>query len=79
MFHRRKMGYWIANKCLNLTHIKRLAQMSIQSPSNPQRPCSLMLLSNLAEPEWISVQCSEKLLYFVLCTKKKEYGYGQSA
>ena len=44
----------------------------IHSTEMPNRPCTLMLLSNLAEPEWISISCSERLLFFVLCVKENK-------
>ena len=33
--------------------------------------CTLMLLSNVREPEWIPVDCEENLLHFSICKSKK--------
>ena len=37
-----------------------------------QEKCSMMLLSNLAEPEWIQISCTEKLLADVICTNRTD-------
>ena len=37
------------------------------------RQCSLMLLSNLAEPEWIQINCTERLLVDVICVMKTNH------
>ncbi len=31
--------------------------------------CTLMLLTNLADPEWIYVDCNKRILHQVICTK----------
>ena len=59
-------------KCLNLNNIKYRSQNTISIRSTPKKPCTLMLLNNLAEPDWVSIGCHEKLLFFVLCVKRKE-------
>ncbi len=36
-------------------------------PENGKKPCTLMLVSNLAQPEWVGVTCDESLLFHVFC------------
>ncbi len=35
--------------------------------------CTALLLANLAEPHWISVECHEKLTHYVLCVIPNDY------
>ncbi len=34
--------------------------------------CTLMLFTNLAQPEWISIKCKEKLLFDIMCVIDKQ-------
>ena len=59
--------------CLDLKLIKNTAKYTLQPAvvqNAPSRGCTLMLLTNLREPDWISVSCEENLLYFAICTLK---------
>ena len=58
------------NLCLNLTSIKNVSERLTKFYHSKTQLCSLMLLSNLAEPNWISIPCAEKLLDFIMCVKK---------
>ena len=58
------------NLCLNLTSIKNVSERLTKFYYSKTQLCSLMLLSNLAEPNWISIPCEEKLLDFIMCVKK---------
>ena len=40
--------------------------------------CTLMLLNNLAEPEWVSVDCNSKLISDVFCVKDTRNWYAPS-
>ena len=53
---------------LNLTNVKELAVKTIQPAMHKLKLCTVMLLSNLAYPEWIHVDCDEKLLSDVVCS-----------
>ncbi len=57
--------------CPNLSTIKTHAA-SIMHPQlgYKQEKCTLLLLSNLAAPEWLSVACNKNLLLHVLCHKR---------
>ena len=58
--------------CPNLTLTKISARDTLHSskvPVNPTNYCTLMLLSNLREPDWISTSCNERLLAFTVCRK----------
>ena len=48
-----------------ITQVKFLAQKYIQPQIN--KMCALMLLTNLAEPEWISINCHQKIIGDILC------------
>ena len=43
-----------------------------KTPIITNRSCTLMLLSNLREPDWISVPCDKKLVNTVICKIQKE-------
>ena len=45
------------------------AKSSLLSWRDPFEQCTLMLLSNLGEPVWISIPCAETFLYYVVCMK----------
>ena len=56
--------------CLNMIQVKKIARDGVHSTTNYNQKCTLMLLSNLAEPDWIPVSCNKKLLYYIICVKK---------
>ena len=63
------------NICTNLSKVKYLARDKLQfhkMPVTSNRSCTLMLLSNLREPDWISVSCNKKLLNTVICKSKEK-------
>ena len=37
----------------------------------------MMFLSNLAEPDWVSVDCVDKHLYYIVCVSKKNKSMGK--
>ena len=61
---------FISKICPNLTSVKMSAKTDMHPLYLRRKTCTLMLLSNLAEPDWISISCKEKLLNFIVCTKK---------
>ena len=60
-------------RCVNITNIKKLGKANVQGITSQHNKCMLMLLSNLAEPDWISIPCKQKFLYFVMCVKKDTF------
>ncbi len=56
------------NKCKNLSEVKEENQKRLQPNLPSLRPCILLLMSNLAQPEWISIVCNKKLLSTVVCS-----------
>ena len=56
--------------CLDLRRVKREAMSNIYPDVSGTKRCTMMLLSNLAEPEWISVSCTDRILTDVLCVTK---------
>ena len=56
----------------NALLVKKFASLYIQPVANNDNNCTLMMLENLAKPEWISVSCTEKILTDVVCVKENE-------
>ena len=56
-------------QCQDLTKIKALSSLPVDSKSKSVNKCFLMLLSNLAEPNWVSVVCDQPLLAVITCIK----------
>ncbi len=59
-------------KCDNLAHGMGRVLHTIYPNRERQSSCVLMLLYNLAEAEWVTVKCSEPLLYNVLCQSQEK-------
>ena len=57
--------------CPDLSVIKHFANHEIHSLVKSHRECTIMLLSSLANPEWISIPCSTPLLHFTICVKTR--------
>ena len=60
----------IKNRCVSLQQQKYKSSGSLYPNSTSQQRCSMMLLSNLAEPEWLQINCFEKLLVTLICVTK---------
>ena len=56
--------------CPKLQHIQSSVMTRQKTVINL---CTLMLLRNLREPEWISVACNKRLLHFTVCMTKVKY------
>ena len=56
--------------CPNLTSVKYVSERPTKFYHSKTQLCTLMLLSNLAEPNWILIPCSKKLLNFIMCVRK---------
>ena len=50
--------------------IKSKSRNTLYPMINTTNKCTMMLLSNLAEPEWVSVSCTQPILPIVACTKQ---------
>ena len=61
------------DRCVNIASIKTFGQTNLQATTSEHEKCMVMLLSNLAEPEWISIPCHQDFLQFVMCTKKDAF------
>ena len=55
-----------------LETIKISARDQLHSLTDEGHNCTLMLLSNLREPDWIPITCQEELLHFSICKAKKK-------
>ena len=54
----------------NALLVKKFASQYIQPVANKVVGCTLIMLENLAIPEWITVPCAEKILTHVVCVSK---------
>ena len=54
------------------TDLDRVIKNSLQvlQPSD-ESPCTMLLVLNLAEPQWVHVPCSQSLLHTVICSKRQ--------
>ena len=52
---------------MDLTDIKTKSKKTMYPSFTKSTICTLLMLTNLAEPNWIQVNCSEKLLTSVFC------------
>ena len=67
----------VGNLCPNLTAVK-ISGRDILHPNSVQlifgpAKCTLMLLSNMREPDWISVACDVNLVNTVICKRTGKY------
>ncbi len=64
----------LLHPCPCLKHLKTWAMKTIYPSFGANQNCTLMLLTNVAQPEWISVSCNEKLLSHVFCVQESARG-----
>ncbi len=62
---------FLESNCIDLSEFKAKSKWNIYPFREESHLCSLMLLTNLAEPEWVSVNCSWKLLKHILCLSRQ--------
>ncbi len=55
------------SQCSSFFETKSQASVTIYPNANKIEKCTLMLITNLAEPEWLHVTCKKKLACNVLC------------
>ena len=58
------------NTTPNALLVKKFASQYIQPVANKDVGCTLIMLENLAIPEWITVPCDEKILTSVVCVSE---------
>ena len=58
-------------KCVNIRDIKSTATHTLYPNRQTSKTCTLILLSNLEEPEWIQIECDKNLLASVFCVQNK--------
>ncbi len=57
-------------RCLKFQALKNKSSTTLYPNTQKSENCSLMLLSNLAEPEWIQINCEERIVASVLCIEQ---------
>ena len=63
-------------KTEELIHVLEVYNHQILYPALPGREhCTLLLLLNLAQPQWVSVDCNNKLINHVVCFSPKQNIY----
>ncbi len=60
-------GEWLIEQYPNRTVVHKEQQSSIYPIINGKRDCTMMLLDNLAYPQWVSIDCHAKLLVDIVC------------
>lgn len=63
----RRNSFCVPYPCVKLSHIKAQATTTLHPQRVENDTCTLMLFTNLAEPEWISINCSSRLLVTLAC------------
>ena len=64
--------------CPDLTPIKEDAASTISPTAQKSKLCTIMLLSNIAEPDWVNIDCNIKYLTHILCVKKVDQNQEKS-
>ena len=70
MFFEGSLPPLTPSPCIDLEDVKSNALSAVFPHSSKVQLCVMMLLSNLAEPEWVQVNCNKKLLLHVVCMKQ---------
>ena len=63
----------IKNITPNALLVKKFAAQYIQPVADKDIGCTLIMLENLAMPEWITVPCGEKILTSVVCVSEDRH------
>ncbi len=61
--------------CPDLNDVKKQVSKTIFPQLSTSRSCTIMLISNLAQPEWINIDCRTKELARVFCKKIEVYSH----
>ena len=79
-YYKRNIVYYNCNAekggnlCPNITTIKTSARDMLHFVNGPMisnQACTLMLLSNMKEPDWISISCNENFVNIIICKRIK--------
>ena len=70
MFFEGSLPPLTPSPCIDFEDVKSNALSAVFPHSSKVQLCVMMLLSNLAEPEWVQVNCNKKLLLHVVCMKQ---------
>ena len=65
-------GYLSDKGCVNLTVTKLTSRNTVYPVVASSSICTLLMLTNLAHPDLVQINCSEKLLANILCIKEHE-------
>ena len=57
--------------CQTSEDVKTSAITMLHGTCMIDRKCTLVLISNLAEPDWLSIHCNVKLLQNIICIKRE--------
>ena len=57
--------------CYGVLYFRSLGSNSIQPFYERSKTCTLMLLTNLAEPDWMPISCESRIFTRVVCVNKK--------
>ena len=60
----------LVHHCVNLSKTKHFATKHLHPYKEMSHNCTLLLLSNIAQPEWISISCHKQLIVDVLSVPK---------
>ncbi len=64
--------YFITEENINLTHFKRHRLNMSQPVTGGMHQCTMVLMSNLDKPDWVSANCFEALIPSVACVIKEK-------
>ena len=58
--------------CVDISRVKSPLLTTVYPHRLTNKTCTMMLLSNLAEPEWVYVDCNDALLAGIICVKNSQ-------
>ena len=59
------------DKCLDVKNVYLIAKSQVNPFLGKGPKCTIMLLHNLAQPDWVSIPCHQKLLHHIACLREK--------
>ena len=68
------------NRCPDIYPVVNAGKRRLQPiRSNDERRCTILITQNLAEPEWITVECKQRLLNSIWCQVEEEIRFEESS
>ena len=64
--------FWCNDLCTDISVVKQLSQNRIYPLLSNVTRCTLMIISDLAEPDWINIDCNRQLTKNVFCVLPKQ-------